>query len=62
MEQSEVYELRRIATCDPDYEIAKEALRKLREINPTYHWCQEWDYLVICDKDREYESCSCIKD
>ena len=38
---------------------ADEAMGKLRKINPTYHWCFEYDGMVICDTDIEYENCLC---
>jgi len=40
-------------------EEAKWAMVKLREINPSYHWCFEWDEMVICDTDIEFECCIC---
>ncbi|HET9136754.1 MAG TPA: hypothetical protein VFO76_08955 [Candidatus Kapabacteria bacterium] len=31
----------------------------LREIDPTYHFCPEWDEMLICSKDKEFECCLC---
>lgn len=39
---------------------SKTAMLKLRNtFNATYHWCPDWDYMVICDEDKEIEGCSC---
>lgn len=40
---------------------SKAAMRFLRRINKTYHWCPDWDYMVICDKSSEYDCCLCKK-
>lgn len=42
-------------------EESAEAMKKLREINQTYHWCHEWDGAVICDADEEFKACLCFK-
>lgn len=47
------------ATNHNDDEVAGIAMTKLQELNPTYHWCYEWDSLAICDKDPEWEACNC---
>jgi len=38
---------------------SKLAMALLRATNPTYHWCPDWDFMVICDQDLEYKSCLC---
>lgn len=60
MTTKEITKLEHTATFGPDEE-AKNAMKVLRKLNKTYHWCAEWDYLVICDKDREFECCTCFK-
>lgn len=60
MTDQEIQKLRRIAEMGED-EKSKEAMKKLREINPTYHWCDEWDGMVIGDKDKEFDVCLCFK-
>lgn len=45
-------------TSDDEIEM-KIAMAKLRKINPTYHWCPDWDFMVICDTDYEAKSCLC---
>lgn len=60
MTDKEIEKLRRVAEMD-NGGTSKEAMKKLREINPTYHWCYEWDGMVICDKDKEFEACLCFK-
>jgi len=42
-------------------EDANAAMDELRQLNPTYHWCPDWDYMAICDKDKEYDCCTCEK-
>lgn len=39
--------------------LAMKILKKF--FNKTYHWCGEYDDLVICDKDDEFEYCRCFK-
>lgn len=51
-------ELIQIATFGDDEE-ANKAMAELRKINPSYHWCPEWDYLAICDQDFEFKYCVC---
>lgn len=42
-----------------DYRASK-AMKLLREkFNPTYHWCWDWDGMVIADTHKEYECCTC---
>lgn len=31
-----------------------------KKFNKTYHWCSEWDYMVICDSDKEFDCCNCF--
>lgn len=31
-------------------------------LNPTLHFCMNWDHLLIDDSDPEYETCTCDKD
>lgn len=38
---------------------SNHAIRELKRRNITYHACPDWDYLIICDKDVEFESCGC---
>lgn len=42
-------------------EDANTAMNELRQLNPIYHWCPDWDYMAICDKDKEYDCCTCEK-
>lgn len=58
---TDIEKLVRVAENSRDEKASKEAMKKLREINPTYHWCAEWDSMVICDKDKEFECCLCFK-
>ena len=48
-----------LATYHMDDAVALESMDALRELNPTYHWCDSWDGLVICDEDPEYKWCNC---
>jgi len=32
-----------------------------QEVEQGYHFCPDWDYMVICPDDPEYEACLCIK-
>jgi hypothetical protein len=61
MTDKAIKRLVRIAERDPDPVAAYGAMQMLRQVNPTYHWCYEWDEMVICDKDPEYDSCICSK-
>jgi hypothetical protein len=40
---------------------AMVAMTELRAINPSYHWCPDWDYMVICDTDSEWDTCTCTR-
>jgi len=60
MEEKERIQLINTATFDLDDTKANEAMRRLREVNQSYHWCCEWDGLAICDEDEEFEVCSCL--
>lgn len=51
-------ELTKIATFGTDEE-AKEAMEELRKIDPSYHWCPDWDFMVICNSDTETSGCLC---
>lgn len=48
-----------IAEVAIDGPIGDKAMIKLREIDPTYHWCPNWDYMVLCASDPEAEGCTC---
>lgn len=51
-----------IASVSKDTEKASSAMRQLKQdFNKTYHWCPDWDFAAICDKDIEYECCLCKK-
>lgn len=50
----------RIAECGTDEE-SKEAFKQLKYLNSTYHFCDEWDGMVICDKSSEWDCCLCFK-
>jgi len=50
------------AVDHPDDDIAHAAMKKLRKINPTWHFCCEWDFLAICDNDIEWECCNCYEE
>lgn len=53
----------RIAELDPEIEGANSAMQQLkRTVNKTYHWCHDWDDMVICDTDPEFEACTCKLD
>lgn len=51
--------MERVRENTPESHIAFLALKK---INPTYHFCVEWDGALICDKDTEYEACLCSRE
>lgn len=55
----EIRRLERIAENTLDENESKAAMLKLRGLNKTYHWCAEWDYMVICDQHNEWKSCLC---
>ena len=59
MDKSEIRKLERIAEDTRNEKESKQAMLKLRNVNPTYHWCAEWDYAVICDNHQEWDSCLC---
>ena len=61
MTRKEITKLVNIATFDTNDDVAKAAMKQLKSINKSYHWCEEWDYLVMCDEDPEYASCMCNK-
>ena len=52
--------LANIATFHSNDEYANKAMRLLKKIDPTYHWCQEFDDLVICSSDDEAKFCNCL--
>jgi len=54
--QEERNRLERIATYGDD-KAAAEAMVELKKINNTYHWCPEFDYLVVCNEHPEWEFC-----
>ena len=41
--------------CNSKGEIPEE----FKVSEPTLHFCDEWDFDVICDKMPEFESCKC---
>lgn len=53
--------LERIAEQSGVIDDAHLAMKMLRSINVTYHWCPDWDDAVICNKHNEFESCTCSK-
>ena len=51
-----------IATFHEEDKVANRAMRILRSrYNETYHWCPEWDYLVINETHLEANCCLCSK-
>ncbi len=54
-----VHALRAIAERDKDESKASRAMEILRKADPSYHWCDDWDGMVICDKDEEFKCCTC---
>lgn len=52
-------ELIRIAERGPLVEDQIFAMNGLRKINATYHYCPDWDYMVICNDDPEHQACTC---
>lgn len=62
MEEDERLNLISVATFDESNEKANEAMGKLRKIDKTYHWCAEWDDLVICSSDIEANHCTCFEE
>lgn len=61
MNKSEINTLCRVAETSKNEKEVLEAMEKLRAINPTYHFCPDWDYMVFCDKDPEASGCNCKK-
>ena len=59
MKDDERRALAKIAENDKDEDTANSAMRQLRKVNSTYHWCPDWDFMVICNEDREHECCNC---
>lgn len=59
MTKEERRRLEIVAENGPE-EKANEAMKKLKEINKTYHWCPDWDDMVICDEHKEIECCLCM--
>jgi hypothetical protein len=55
-----IFALERIAE-QAETEDSSIAMRMLRSINHTYHWCPDWDDAVISDKHSEFECCTCSK-
>jgi hypothetical protein len=55
----EIRRLERIAENTLNEEDAKSAMVILMNLNPTYHWCGDWDEAVICDKSNEWGCCTC---
>ena len=53
-------ELIKIAQQSGDQDAANKAMAQLKKFwNPSYHWCDEWDDLVICNTDLEFKACTC---
>ena len=62
MKSKEIRDIEIVAENHTDDERSYEAMSFLREeVNPTYHWCPDWDYMVICDTDSEWEACGCVR-
>lgn len=61
MTDQEIRKLERIAENSKNGKASSEAMAKLQQINSTYHWCIEWDGMVICDKHPEFDVCLCFK-
>lgn len=58
MTSAKIKSLKKIAEIGGNEE-SFEAMSSLKKINPTYHYCPEWDYAVICDTDPEWGCCIC---
>ena len=54
--------LEKIAETHPDDTVANAVMDKLREVNNTYHFCMDFDGMVICDKDEEWKVCYCFEE
>lgn len=49
-----------IAEYSKNIEYANSAMQQLKkDFNKTYHWCPDWDYMVICNDDKESDGCTC---
>lgn len=59
MTKEQINAMQNAATFTPSDNIAKELLITLRLVNKTYHFCPEFDGLVICDEDWEHGHCYC---
>ena len=60
--QADVIVLEAIASDDAVETVERiRAFKQLVELNPTYHYCYEWDELLISDKDPEFSVCMCFK-
>jgi hypothetical protein len=59
METKEIKKLEWLAENSSDEVISKNAMLELRKVNATYHWCPDWDYMVICDDQIEINGCTC---
>lgn len=51
--------LTHIATFSKSDVRANKAMKLLRQIDLTYHWCYDWDGLAICGSDMEATCCTC---
>jgi hypothetical protein len=58
MRHAKINRLKRTAEIGGNEE-SFEAMTSLKKLNPTYHYCAEWDYAVICDIDPEWSCCIC---
>ena len=59
MTRRELIDLIALAECG-EKGPAEIAMKRLKdEVNPTYHWCHDWDLMVICDSDTEWDGCTC---
>jgi len=61
MTPKEIRKLERTAENSKLDAEAVDAMEQLRTINISYHWCPDWDYMVICDTHHEWESCTCLR-
>lgn len=60
MKPSKVYKLEQLAENSKNDDEAKQAMRILRVcVNHTYHWCPDWDDMVICNRHHAWKACTC---
>lgn len=58
-EEQHINKLCHIATFSKCDARASRAMKLLHKVDLTYHWCFDWDELVICANDREASCCTC---